>query len=88
MNTKTVAKKTPARKTDERAASRRRLAAAIAEIMRNPETPSELHNPIGDITIEWQDAYIRERGLDSESLILDGLEAYHRAEEKRAGGRR
>ena len=85
MNRKTVAKKTPARKTDESAAARQRLANAVSEIMSNPETPVGLFNAVGEETTEWTQAMLEQ--LDSSpDHIAACLDAYYKREEKRAAG--
>jgi hypothetical protein len=77
-----------AAKRNAREESRKRLANAIAEIMANPETPSELYNRVGDITVGWIDDYNQERGVDSADYILDCLKAHQQSEEKRTKGGR
>jgi hypothetical protein len=67
---------------------RKQLAHDLASILANPETPIRLYNDIADNCTEWQEARDNadDEGWRSVPFILECLEAYQPAEEKRTKG--
>lgn len=53
-----ITKSRRTRKTSEQDAYRMRVAAAVVELLTNPETPARLYSSVSDDTSEWSNAYL------------------------------
>jgi hypothetical protein len=80
---KSIAKKPSKRKTATREENRRRLAADLARVLANPETPEGLYNAIADQHSTWES----EIKWHEAPELLRALNNYARKEAERTGGR-